>query len=218
MTQPVERASGTPFLSVPLTIRPALMSDVELMVALQAVAFEDKFRAAFGRRRIDLGVKALIRSHHIQGSASLAGMYIAEHDGTLIGTITLRTIDMRFDDADVIEQALMRELGAWGTTRAIHMLSQIEHRIDRREAYITDVAVAVDWRRHGVAGAMLSHVATQARHLGKTYLGLYVNATNTGAIDLYYRFGFREQRIQRVWWSWLLFRQSRWVYMTCHLG
>lgn len=218
MTHPVERLEALPYATASgLLIRPAQMGDIEGMLALQAEAFEDKFRAAFGRRRLDRGMAALVRSQRMQGPSSLAGMYVAEDQGAVIGTITLRTSDSRGDDSGVVEQVLLRELGAWGTTRAIHAMSQLEHRIGRSEGYITDVAVAAEWRRQGVAGSMLATAAREARQANKTYLGLYVSSINAGAQALYYRFGFRAQHSQRSWWNWLMMRQSRWLYMTCHL-
>ncbi len=216
MDTPAERVSATP-LDVPIVVRPAHMDDLDTMLQLQAIAFADKFRAAFGRSKTSKGVAALARTHRLQGPSSLAGMHVAESARQIVGTITMRTAEMRIDDGNAVEQAFMQELGTWGTLRALHAFSQLDHRIGRNEAYITDVAVLPELRRRGIAGLMVRYVAGLARQQGKACLSLYVSASNAHAIALYHKLGFRQQRVRRSWWNALLLGERRWVYMTCPL-
>lgn len=200
-----------------VVIRSAHMDDLEPMLGLQAEAFADKFRAAFGRRAAQRGLAAMLSVHRLQGPYSLQGMYVALHADRLVGTITMRTVEMRADDGMQVEQAFLRELGTWGTLRAMHAFSRLEHYIGRHEAYITDVAVDPAFRRRGVARTMMLHIAQAAREKHKHTLGLYVSASNTGARTLYHSLGFRDFSVRRSWWNGWLLGERRWVYMTCPL-
>ena len=200
-----------------LMIRPAIMDDLVPMLQLQALAFADKFSSAFGKRGIQRGVAALHQSHQMQGPSSLQGMYVMLAGGEIVGTITLRTVEMRPDDVGLVEQAFLRELGAWGAFRAVHALSQIDHRIGRDEGFISDVAVAEHYRRRGIAQAMMRHSMTLARELGKKRLGLYVSASNHSARALYRNLGFSEGQVRRSWWNALFLGERRWIYMSYNL-
>src|SRR5688572_11703940 len=106
----------------PLDIRPALMEDLEAMLDLHVVAFNDKFRATFGVKHIEHGRAAMVRAHQLQGMQSLAGMYVARLDGEVVGTITLRTWDMHVDDPMATERAFYQTLGFWRTVRALYTM------------------------------------------------------------------------------------------------
>ena len=190
------------------------MGDIDPMLALQFEAFADKFNAAFGRHGAERGLAALARTHHLQGPGSLQGMHVALWQDRIVGTITMRTVEMRIDDGGLVEQAFMRELGTWGTIRAMRAFSQLEHYIGRDEGYITDVAVVPDMRRQGIAQTMMRYIIQLAREMSKGRLGLYVSASNTKAIALYYNLGFREQLVRRSWWNAVFLRERRWMYMT----
>ena len=201
-------------IDLAVIIRPAQMGDIDPMLALQFEAFADKFNAAFGRHGAERGLAALARTHHLQGPGSLQGMHVALWQDRIVGTITMRTVEMRIDDGGLVEQAFMRELGTWGTIRAMRAFSQLEHYIGRDEGYITDVAVVPDMRRQGIAQTMMRYIIQLAREMGKGRLGLYVSASNTKAIALYYNLGFREQLVRRSWWNAVFLRERRWMYMT----
>jgi ribosomal protein S18 acetylase RimI-like enzyme len=214
MIVPLERPILPERTELGLMIRPAQMADIDPMLNLQAEAFADKFMAAFGRHGAERGLAALSRTHHLQGPGSLQGMHVALVQERIVGTITMRTVEMRIDDGGLVEQAFLRELGTWGTIRAMRAFSQLEHYIGRDEGYITDVAVVPDLRRQGIAQAMLRYIITLARETGKGRLGLYVSASNKNAITLYYNLGFREQLVRRSWWNALFLGERRWMYMT----
>ena len=58
------------------------------------------------------------------------------------------------------------------------------------EGYISNVAVAPEHRRQGVADALLDALETRARHLRLSFLTLEVRASNAAAIALYQKHGF----------------------------
>jgi ribosomal protein S18 acetylase RimI-like enzyme len=55
---------------------------------------------------------------------------------------------------------------------------------------VRDLYVAPEARRHGVARALLAHVAEDARSAGAHRLSLQTETANTHAIELYARNGF----------------------------
>ena len=59
------------------------------------------------------------------------------------------------------------------------------------EGYIDDIAVAPDARRHGVASALLD-VFCRFGAVNLAFLTLEVRTSNTAAIALYEKFGFRQ--------------------------
>ncbi len=59
------------------------------------------------------------------------------------------------------------------------------------EGYIDDIAVAPDARRHGVASALLD-VFCRFGAVNLAFLTLEVRTSNTAAIALYKKFGFRQ--------------------------
>lgn len=60
-----------------------------------------------------------------------------------------------------------------------------------REIHITNIAVDPDWRRRGIARALIRDMLEGARHRGITQVFLEVRPNNVEALGLYERFGFR---------------------------
>lgn len=200
-----------------IDIRPAQMIDIYPILGLHREAFADKFGAAFGAGGMARGVEAMAEAWRRQGTASLRGMWLAEADGHVIGTITLRTWEMGGDNTGAAELAFHQVLGSWGAIRSIFALSLLDHQIDRAEGYITDVAVLAPYRRRGVAQALLSRAEEEARQRRKRYLGLYVSAANQAARQLYRRYGFEERRVRRSIMAALVLKQRAWVFMRKEL-
>jgi ribosomal protein S18 acetylase RimI-like enzyme len=207
--QPGVREAQAP---VPVTIRAARLDDIGPILALHREAFADTFGGAFGRGRAERGASALAAAWRRQGPLAMRGMLVAEHDGQVIGTTTLRTWEMGGDDGGAAELAFQEELGLWGAMRSLFALSLLDHRIDRREGFVTDVAVLAPYRRGGVARSLLARAEQDARLRAKAFLGLYVSASNTAARALYHDLGFSEVRVRRSLLAWLIFGQGRWLY------
>jgi ribosomal protein S18 acetylase RimI-like enzyme len=202
---------------VPVTIRAARLDDIGPILALHREAFADKFGSAFGRGGAERGVGALAAAWRRQGPVAMRGMLVAEHEGQVIGTTTVRTWEMGGDDGGAAELAFQEELGLWGAMRSLFALSLLDHRIERGEGFVTDVAVLAPYRRGGVARALLARAEQEARLRAKRFLGLYVSASNEGARALYRDLGFSELRVRRSLLAWLIFGQGRWLYMRKEL-
>jgi len=189
------------------------MGDVDAILDLHRLAFADKFRAAFGAHRIDLGIRAMATAWERQGASALQGMFVDEAEDVVVGTITLRGWEMAHEHVGGAELAFQQVLGIWLATRSIFTLSLLDHRIDRHEGYITDVAVDERYRRRGIATAMLQRVEDEARLRRKRFLGLYVSARNYDAIRVYEQAGFVSARVRHsLLTAWVL-RQRDWLYM-----
>ena len=201
-----------------LTIRPAQMSDIYPILELHREAFADKFGAAFGARGMARGVEAMAEAWRRQGAVALRGMLVAELDGAVVGTVTLRTWEMGSDNSGAAEMAFHQVLGAWGAIRSIFALSLLDHQIDRAEGYITDVAVISAHRRQGIAQALLARAEDEARARRKRYLALYVSAKNDAARSLYRRLGFYERRTRRSLRAAWVLRQYSWIFMRKDLA
>jgi ribosomal protein S18 acetylase RimI-like enzyme len=201
---------------VPL-IRHATMDDIDTILELHRLAFADKFSAAFGPRRVDLGIAAMAAAWRRQGATALQGMLVAQLGGEVVGTATLRTWEMAGESSGSAEIAFQQVLGVWLAARSIFTLSLLDHRIDRHEGYITDVAVSERHRRRGIATALLLRAEDEARWRRKRHLGLYVAGRNQGAIAVYAQLGFRRARVRNsLLTAWLL-RQRSWIYMQKEL-
>ena len=200
-------------IPIPLQIRAARMDDIYPILRLHCEAFADKFGAAFGVRGTARGIEAMAEAWRRQGRSALRGMFVADSDGLVVGTISLRTWDMASDTSGAAEIAFHQVLGVWGAVRSIFALSLLDHTIERSEGYITDVAVLARYRRNGIARALLDHVEQEARQRGKKFLGLYVSASNTPARRLYTSAGFVDYRTRRSWLAGLILHQRSWIYM-----
>ena len=199
--------------ALPVTIRAARLHDIGPILALHREAFADKFGGAFGPRSADKGMRALASAWRRQGQPALRGMLVAEHEGQVIGTTTLRTWEMASDDSGAAELAFHEELGLWGAARSLFVLSLIDHRIERGEGFVTDVAVLAPFRRGGVARTLLARAEQEARLRAKRFLGLYVSARNESAHKLYLNLGFHQVRVRRSLLARLIFGHGRWLYL-----
>src|SRR5215212_12029864 len=170
---------STPPLQI--DIRPAQMSDIYPILSLHREAFADKFGAAFGAKGMARGVEAMAEAWRRQGAGALRGMLVAQADGQVVGTITLRTWEMGGDNTGAAEMAFHQVLGTWGVLRSTFALSLVDHQVDRVEGFISDVAVLGPYRRRGVARALLARAEEEARIRRKRYLGLYVSGSNYAA-------------------------------------
>jgi ribosomal protein S18 acetylase RimI-like enzyme len=206
-------------LSTPVAplIRHATMDDIDAVLGLHRLAFADKFSAAFGVRRIDLGIEAMATAWRRQGVMALQGMLVAQIGPEVVGTATLRTWEMSGESSGTAELAFQQVLGVWLAARSIFTLSLLDHRIDRHEGYITDVAVSERFRRRGIATQLLLRAEEEALFRRKRYLALYVAGRNRGAILAYEQLGYKVARVRNsLLTAWLL-RQREWIYMRKEL-
>ncbi len=200
-----------------IEIRPARMDDISSILALHREAFADKFGAAFGRTGTERGLEAMAEAWRRQGPLALRSMFVATLDGRVIGTTSLCTAESGGDPGGQAELAFQKVLGSWKALRSIYALSLLAHTIERSEGYVTDVSVLGEYRRQGVARALLIRAEQEARMRSKHFLGLFVSGSNTGAHALYEQFGFKVWQIRRSPMAGIILRQFTWHYMRKEL-
>ena len=67
------------------------------------------------------------------------------------------------------------------------------------EGYITNVAVSPDFRRRGIAYGLVEKLVEENRDL--SFITLEVRASNTGAIALYEKLGFKQVGVRPKYYS-----------------
>ncbi len=198
----------------PITIRAATPADIDDVVAVHRDAFNDKFLAAFGRAKFQIGVDLMAETWRRQGTAGLQGMWVAIIDNQIVATIALRArITMRQLPPVPVEWLFIKALGVTRAMYALTALSIIDHPIANNELYISDVAVRRNYQRRGVARALLQHAVSEARRLNLSSLCLLVSASNTPAITLYTQAGYRIDTTQFSFLAWLMMRRWQWLLL-----
>ena len=61
------------------------------------------------------------------------------------------------------------------------------------EGYITNIAVFPEYRKMGIGTALLAHTEEFAKNIGLSFITLEVRESNTAAISLYEKHGFKKQ-------------------------
>lgn len=69
------------------------------------------------------------------------------------------------------------------------------------EGHITNVAVGKNYRRQGIAKALIEHFINIAREENLEFMTLEVRVTNTPAISLYKSFGFSEVGVRKKYYE-----------------
>jgi ribosomal-protein-alanine N-acetyltransferase len=69
------------------------------------------------------------------------------------------------------------------------------------EAHVTNIGVAPEWQRHGVARRLLLQLAREARQRSAQHLTLEVRVSNVGAQALYHEFGFVPAGVRKNYYS-----------------
>jgi ribosomal protein S18 acetylase RimI-like enzyme len=192
-----------------IRVRPARESDRSARGELLALAFAEEFGPAFGPDSARHA--AILREFPLHPDT-----YVAELDGKLAGTLTLRLhprAELR--EAWVSWRALRRHLSWWEAVRAVFVLSALDGRPPPpTTALVEAVAVYPEMRRRGVARALLQRALGEARLAGKRELGLYVADTNGAARALYRQLGFVVRGARRSRWAQRYFRFDTLLYMT----
>ena len=80
-------------------------------------------------------------------------------------------------------------------------------------AYVTNVAVAADFRSRGIGWKLLESAEAWAQARGKSSLSLHVAASNP-ARRLYERFGFHLEKRSEEWLTGWLFDIRTWLLMV----
>ncbi len=193
-------------------VRPTRAEDLEAVAAILVEGFAEHFEAAFGHQ-VGRAGHVLARLLALDVPRGLPGMYVAELQGRVVGTIVLR----RRGDPEAslwsIVTIFVQDLGLWAGLRAMFCLSLLDQAFGYADVYIADVAVAAGFRRRGVARALLTHGEKVARFWGKRRLVLDVGEENEAARQLYRQLGYTEGRFRRSLLARWLLGKGAWVRM-----
>ncbi len=69
------------------------------------------------------------------------------------------------------------------------------------EAYITNIAVHDNFKRHGIGRQLMQSAADHCKKTGCTFITLEVRSSNTAAINLYKSFDFEKLGVRRNFYS-----------------
>ena len=69
------------------------------------------------------------------------------------------------------------------------------------EGYIGNVAVKEEYRRQGIADALIDEAVSFSKNLKLSFLSLEVRASNSAAINLYEKHGFKSVAIQKDYYT-----------------
>lgn len=200
--------------SAVVTMRQATLADVDRIVAIHADAFHRTFVAAFGRTQYRVGLRVMADVWRRQGAMGLQGMWVAEVDGYVVGTVTMRSRSAYWLPPNIpVEWLFIRALGVVRGLYALNALSFIEHHITNNELYVTDVAVDQSYQRRGVGRAMLTHAIAYAERHQLGVVSLYVDAANHPALALYQGLGFYVAHTHHSFMGWFLLHQMRWLFL-----
>ena len=83
---------------------------------------------------------------------------------------------------------------------------------DGGQAHVTNIVVAEAERRSGVGAALMNDLAIEARRRGCAAWTLEVRASNTGAQEMYRRFGFAPAGVRRRYYE----NTEDAIVMWCH--
>lgn len=172
----------------------------------------DKVAPAFGDRGAQ-AIAALVRRDLPRSSVRYI---VAESDGTVVGTTRL-ALRQEAGEADI--RPIAHSIGWWHALRGALVLGLLAHaRLAPDEAYVEELAVRADRRRHGIGRSLLLECESIARHAGKNRITLWVTAGNVGAVALYRSLGYRVTRRRRTLRGRLLFGAPLALLMEKPLG
>jgi ribosomal protein S18 acetylase RimI-like enzyme len=172
-----------------ISLRPANLTDAQILARLWTTTFADKFGPALGQN-----AEAVLCDWFRLSRRHLQTTTLAEVDGAVAGFIVLETpTSPRPDDGRWLWRALQLHNGLFGALRGMLVLLLLENDQPRAtdEVYIEMLGVDDAWRGRGVANCLLHYAQTVARQQQATSLSLSVMTDNLQAIRLYAKLGFK---------------------------
>jgi ribosomal protein S18 acetylase RimI-like enzyme len=182
-----------------VVVRPATVEDMPRVGEVLVEGFSHKFGVVFGQR-IGRAPRVL---------AQMSGLWLER------GLCTLFVAQMgeRLSDLWGQLRIMLRGVGPLYTLRATVGLALLHEETVENTAYVSDVAVATDFRGRGIGWRLLESAEGWAQAHGKESLSLHVVASNR-ARGLYERFGFRLEKRIEEWLAERLFGIRAWLYMV----
>ncbi|GAB4442719.1 MAG: hypothetical protein Fur0044_39140 [Anaerolineae bacterium] len=190
-----------------IILRPATLTDAQVLAQLWMATFPDKFGPILGHKAERVLCDWLrLSERHLQTTT------LAEISGAVAGFMVLETPSApRADDGRWLWHALQLNNGIFGALRGMLLMLLIDNRHPhhQNEIYIEMLGVDPAWRGQGVAHRLIAHAETVAQQQNASKLALAVVRDNLPAIHLYEKMGFTTQSERRS-------RLLKWI--TGHSG
>jgi len=195
-----------------VVVRQATIGDMPRVGEILVEGFSSKFNVVFGRR-VDRAPRVVAQIERLRFERELCALFVAEVDGRVVGVLELTARRERLGDLWGQFLIMLREVGTFYTLRATIGLVLLHEATVWDTAYVTNVAVAAEFRGRGVGWKLLESAEEWARTRGKRSISLHVAVSNR-ARHLYERFGFRLEKQSEEWLTGLLFGIRTWLYVV----
>jgi len=194
-----------------LVIRPKLAGDDKAAAGMVLQGFGDKYLAICGggeeaMREIVLG--------EMKWRGKKGNVLLAVEGEEVVGLVELLGRGLPGVPDDVIIELRLKHLGVAGGFRAMYLTSILGGETSRGECMVSQLCVARDARRRGVARRLLGESMRRAREHGSERLSLWVAGTNEPAKKLYFSEGFDVIRERKSRASGRYFDIPLWLKMS----
>lgn len=195
-----------------IRVRPARLEDLAAAGEILVEGFRSKFQAAFAGH-MERAARVVARTLALEVEQGRCGLFVAEIEGQIAGTISLRRHGDPESPGWPATRLLLEEVGLLRGLRAMLYMALLDQPFGPGEVYVSDVAVAAAFRRRGVGQALMRHAEQVARLWGMQALVLDVNIGNHPARRLYRRLGFGEERVRFSFLAGWLLGMGEWLRM-----
>ena len=199
-----------------VVVRLATVEDMPRVGEVLVAGFSHKFGVVFGQR-IGRAPGVIAQIERLRLERGLCTLFVAQMDGRVVGALNLSGRRERLRDLWGQLRIMLRGVGPLYTLRAALGLALLHEDSIGSEgedtAYVSDVAVAADFRGRGIGWRLLESAEGWAQAHGKESLSLHVVVSNR-ARHLYERFGFRLEKRIEEWLAERLFGIRAWLYMV----
>ena len=172
-------------------IRPARPDDEQDAVALLLASGGEVYPRFAGSSEAARSI--LTAAYRRPGNtASAEVVTVAELEGRVVGALAAFPVAEGARRARRYMLLSLSRLPPWRWPRALRLFGSRRPAPPPRALYVDSLATAPDFRRRGVARALLERVTEEARERGCTHVALETELENSAARALYRSAGFRE--------------------------
>ncbi len=195
-----------------VVVRLATVEDMPRVGEVLVEGFSHKFGVVFGQR-IGRAPGVIAQIERLRFERGLCTLFVAQMGGRVVGVLNLSGRRERLSDLWGQLWIMLRGVGPLYTLRATIGLALLHGETVENTAYVSDVAVATNFRGRGIGWRLLESAEGWAQAHGKESLSLHVVVSNR-ARGLYERFGFRLEKRIEEWLAERLFGIRAWLYMV----